>query len=121
MSIIVMKFGGTSLADIDKINNVAEIVKKEVSSHKLIVVLSAMAGETNKLQNYLDEINSESLIENDLVLTSGEQITIGLLSSILSNPYILGKPLSSMIVMYLIFAFKDKDLPWNPKQLPSLS
>ena len=93
MSIIVMKFGGTSVANIDKIHNVARIVKKETSDHKIIVVLSAMAGETNKLQKYLDEIDSEASIENDLVLTSGEQVTIGLLSSILNKENIKALPL----------------------------
>ena len=85
MSIIVMKFGGTSVANIEKIKNVAHIVEKEVKFHKIIVVLSAMSGETNKLQKYLDEIHSESSIENDLVLTSGEQVAIGLLSSVLKR------------------------------------
>ena len=93
MSIIVMKFGGTSVANIDKIKNVAEIVKKELNEHNIIVVLSAMAGETNKLQKYLDAIDSEFPLENDLVLTSGEQVTIGLLSSILNKKNIKAIPL----------------------------
>ncbi|PPR51313.1 MAG: Aspartate kinase [Alphaproteobacteria bacterium MarineAlpha5_Bin4] len=93
MSIIVMKFGGTSVANIEKIKNVAHIVEKEVKFHKIIVVLSAMSGETNKLQKYLDEIHSESSIENDLVLTSGEQVTIGLLSSVLKRKKINSLPL----------------------------
>ena len=54
MNLIVMKFGGTSVGNIDKINNVAKIVEKESKSNKIIVVLSAMAGVTNKLQNYLE-------------------------------------------------------------------
>ena len=49
-----MKFGGTSVGSIEKINNVANIVESKVKNNKLIVVLSAMSGETNKLQNYLD-------------------------------------------------------------------
>tara|TARA_B100000686_G_scaffold284483_1_gene308069 strand:- start:356 stop:1546 length:1191 start_codon:yes stop_codon:yes gene_type:complete len=88
-----MKFGGTSVANIEKIKNVAHIVEKEVKFHKIIVVLSAMSGETNKLQKYLDEIHSESSIENDLVLTSGEQVTIGLLSSVLKRKKINSLPL----------------------------
>ena len=64
----------------------ANIVQKNLKGNKLIVVLSAMAGETNKMQNYLDEIvNSEENIENDLVLTAGENVTIGLLSAILKK------------------------------------
>ena len=83
MNLIVMKFGGTSVENVDKIYNVAKIVEKESKTSKILVVLSAMAGETNKLQDYLDEIDSKNSLENDLVLTSGEQVTIGLLSAIL--------------------------------------
>ena len=85
MKTIVMKFGGTSVASNDKLKNIAEIVIKELNSHKIIVILSAMAGETNKLQSYLDEFGSKNSIESDLVLTSGEQVTIGLLSAALKN------------------------------------
>ena len=93
MSLIVMKFGGTSVADINKIKNVADIVEKEVKDNKLIVVLSAMAGETNKMQNYIDEIESEEMIENDLILTSGENVTVGILSAILRKRNIKSIPL----------------------------
>ena len=93
MSLIVMKFGGTSVGDIKKINNVANIVEKELDDNKLIVVLSAMAGETNKMQNYIDEISSDEKIENDLLLTSGENITIAILSSILKKRKINSIPL----------------------------
>ena len=58
MNVIVLKFGGTSVADINKINNVANIVEKQLNNNKLIVVLSAMAGVTNQLQKYIDEIKS---------------------------------------------------------------
>ena len=93
MNLIVMKFGGTSVGNIDKINNVAKIVEKESKSNKIIVVLSAMAGVTNKLQNYLESIGSESSPENDLVLTSGEQVSVGLLSAILKKKGVLSIPL----------------------------
>ena len=85
MSLIVMKFGGTSVADIEKIKNVASIVEKQVNQYKLIVVLSAMAGETNKMQNYIDKIESNEKLENDLILTAGENVTIGILSSMLKR------------------------------------
>ena len=88
-----MKFGGTSVAGIEKLKNIAGIVSKEVEKNKIVVVLSAMAGETNKLQSYLDEINSHNSIESDLVLTSGEQVTIGLLSAVLNNNGIRSIPL----------------------------
>ena len=88
-----MKFGGTSVGDIAKINNVANIIEKEVINKKLIVVLSAMAGETNKMQNYIDAIKSEETIENDLILTSGENVTVGILSAILKKRNIKSIPL----------------------------
>ena len=70
-----------------------KIVIKEIKRNKVIVVLSAMAGETNKLQGYLDEIGIQNSIESDLVLTSGEQVTIGLLSAALKNRGIQSIPL----------------------------
>ena len=93
MSLIVMKFGGTSVADVSKINNVANIVEKELKKNKLIVVLSAMAGVTNQMQSYINEINSDQQIENDLILTSGENVTIGILSAILKKRGIKSIPL----------------------------
>ncbi len=93
MSLIVMKFGGTSVADVNKINNVADIVEKKLKKNKLIVVLSAMAGVTNKMQSYINEINSDQKIENDLILTSGENVTIGILSAILKKRNIKSIPL----------------------------
>ncbi len=88
-----MKFGGTSVSSIEKINNVANIVVNQLKDNKLIVVLSAMAGVTNNLQSYIDEIDSENSLENDLILTSGENVTIGLLSSILKKRQIKSIPL----------------------------
>ena len=93
MSLIVMKFGGTSVADIKKINNVANLVANESINNKLIVVLSAMAGVTNQMQKYIDEIESKENIENDLLLTSGENITIAILSAILKKKKIKSIPL----------------------------
>ena len=93
MNLIVMKFGGTSVGSLDKIHNVANIVEKESKINKIIVVLSAMAGVTNELQEYLDKIESQNSPENDLVLTSGEQVTIGLLSAILKKKGIKSLPL----------------------------
>ena len=93
MNTIIMKFGGTSVASNQKLKNIAEIVCREAENHKVIIVLSAMAGETNKLQSYLDEFGSKNSIESDLVLTSGEQVTIGLLSAALKNKGIKSIPL----------------------------
>ena len=88
-----MKFGGTSVAGPEKIRNIADIVINEVKNNKIIVVLSAMAGETNKLQSFLDDFSSQYSLESDLVLTSGEQVTIGLLSAELKNKGIKSIPL----------------------------
>ena len=93
MKLVVMKFGGTSVGSIEKINNVANIVKKQLNDKKLIVVLSAMSGVTNKMQEYIDEIESNEIIENDLILTSGEAVSVGLLSAILKKKNIKSIPL----------------------------
>ena len=93
MNTIVMKFGGTSVAGTEKLRNIADIVIREVKNNKIIVVLSAMAGETNKLQSHLDDFASQYSLESDLVLTSGEQVTIGLLSAELKNKGIKSIPL----------------------------
>ncbi len=93
MKLVVMKFGGTSVGSIDKINNVANIVEKQLKHKKLIVVLSAMSGVTNKMQEYIDEIESSEIIENDLILTSGEAVSVGLLSALLKKRNIKSVPL----------------------------
>ena len=93
MNIIVMKFGGTSVADVKKIKNVAKTVKKSFNDNKIIVVLSAMAGVTNKLQSYISEVGYFPSKETDLILTSGEQVTIGLLSMILNKNGLKSIPL----------------------------
>ena len=93
MKLVVMKFGGTSVGSIDKINNVANIIEKQLNDKKLIIVLSAMSGVTNKMQEYIDEIESNEIIENDLILTSGEAVSVGLLSAILKKRNIQSVPL----------------------------
>ena len=93
MKIVVMKFGGTSVADISRIKNVASIINKNYKKYKLVIVLSAMAGVTNDLQKLIDQIDYPSSKENDLVLTSGEQVTVGLLSMILNKMKIKSIPL----------------------------
>ncbi len=93
MKLVVMKFGGTSVGSIDKIKNVANIVETQLNDKKLIVVLSAMSGVTNKMQEYIDEIESNEIIENDLILTSGESVSVGILSAILKKRNIKSIPL----------------------------
>jgi aspartate kinase len=90
MAKIVMKFGGTSVADIARIRNVAKLVKREVErGHQVAVVVSAMSGETNKLVAWVREAatmpgtNASGLHdarEYDAVVASGEQVTAGLLA-----------------------------------------
>lgn len=90
MATIAMKFGGTSVADIERIRHVATLVKREVErGNKVAVVVSAMAGETNKLVSWTNEAaksegsNLPALPdqrEYDVVVAAGEQVTCGLLA-----------------------------------------
>jgi len=82
MSRIVMKFGGTSVADLDRIRNVARRVKREVEAgHEVAVVVSAMAGTTNQLVKWCQELSPlHDAREYDTVVATGEQVTIGLLA-----------------------------------------
>lgn len=82
MARIVMKFGGTSVGDVDRIKNVARRVKAEVDAgNEVAVVVSAMSGETNKLVAYCREIAPlHDAREYDAVVATGEQVTIGLLA-----------------------------------------
>lgn len=77
-----MKFGGTSVGDLDKIKNVAQKVKKEVENgNQVCVVVSAMSGVTNQLVEYVEQSSSSyDPIEYDAVVSSGEQVTAGLLA-----------------------------------------
>src|ERR1700726_4880554 len=82
MARLVMKFGGTSVADIDRIRNVARHVKREVDAgHEVAVVVSAMAGTTNRLVEWCREVATlHHTREYDAVVASGEQVTAGLLA-----------------------------------------
>lgn len=82
MARIVMKFGGTSMAGIERIRNVAEHVKREWEmGNEVAVVVSAMAGETDRLVNFCREASAlYDPREYDVVVSAGEQITSGLLA-----------------------------------------
>jgi aspartate kinase len=82
MARLVMKFGGTSVADIERIRNVARHVKREVDAgHDIAVVVSAMAGTTNELVGWCrDAAPLHDAREYDAVVASGEQVTSGLLA-----------------------------------------
>ncbi|OBZ92021.1 aspartate kinase [Pararhizobium polonicum] len=87
MARIVMKFGGTSVADMDRIRNVARHVKREVDAgHEVAVVVSAMSGKTNELVAWTrDASPMHDAREYDAVVASGEQVTSGLLALALQN------------------------------------
>lgn len=101
MALLVLKFGGTSVADIGQIRNVAAHVKREVDDgHSCAVVVSAMAGQTNQLVAWVEEAwmaasrrgpnQEESSVlydcrEYDAVVASGEQVTSGLLALVLQS------------------------------------
>lgn len=82
MARLVMKFGGTSVADIERIRNVARHVKREVDAgHEVAVIVSAMAGKTNELVDWCREASAlYDADEYDVVVSSGEQVTSGLLA-----------------------------------------
>jgi aspartate kinase len=92
VSRLVMKFGGTSVADLERIRRVGRLVAAEVEAgHKVAVVVSAMAGKTNELVAWTDGAGAaaqglgDSDAEYDLVVASGEQVTAGLLAMTLRN------------------------------------
>src|SRR5205085_9407622 len=89
---LVMKFGGTSVADLERIRRVARLVAAEVNAgRKVAVVVSAMAGKTNELVAWTDGAGpaaqglAPSDDEYDVVVASGEQVTAGLLAMALRN------------------------------------
>ncbi|MBY0530805.1 MAG: aspartate kinase [Xanthobacteraceae bacterium] len=87
MARLVMKFGGTSVADIERIRNVARHVKREVDAgHEVAVVVSAMSGKTNELVAWCrDASPMHDAREYDAVVASGEQVTSGLLAIVLQG------------------------------------
>src|SRR5690242_12956628 len=94
MALIVQKFGGTSVADIDRIKNVARLVKREVDlGNRVAVVVSAMAGTTNQLVGWVNAVSDltspDTYAEYDAIVSSGEQVTAGLLALALKS---LGVP-----------------------------
>ncbi|MBV9118710.1 MAG: aspartate kinase, partial [Acetobacteraceae bacterium] len=82
MARIVMKFGGTSVADLDRIRNAATRVKREVDAgNEVAVVVSAMAGVTNQLVGWCQALSAlHDAREYDTVVATGEQVTAGLLA-----------------------------------------
>ena len=87
MARIVQKFGGTSVADIERIRNAAGRVKREVDAgNEVAVVVSAMAGATNQLIEWTRQMSRlHDAREHDVVVASGEQVTAGLMALALQN------------------------------------
>lgn len=87
MARIVMKFGGTSMAGIERIRSVAQRVRREAEEgNEVLVVVSAMAGETDRLVQLCREASAlHDQKEYDVVVASGEQVTAGLLAMTLQN------------------------------------
>tara|TARA_Y200000002_G_scaffold383287_1_gene404882 strand:+ start:5565 stop:6827 length:1263 start_codon:yes stop_codon:yes gene_type:complete len=90
---IVMKFGGTSMADFDCMSKVADHIERELSAGlKLAVVVSAMAGETDRLISLADQVGSNTKqSEKDVIISSGEQVSSAILSMILNKRNINAK------------------------------
>lgn len=82
MALIVQKFGGTSVGSVERITQVAEKIKKfRAEGHELVIVVSAMSGETNRLIALAKDISEDpDPRELDVILSTGEQVTIGLLA-----------------------------------------
>src|SRR5256714_15239219 len=80
--LIVQKYGGTSVGDADRIRNVARrAIACRKAGHDVVVVVSAMAGETNRLLKLTSEIAKRpSQREQDVVVSTGEQVSVGLLA-----------------------------------------
>ena len=85
MPVLAMKFGGTSVATLDRIRRAAKRVGREVANgYDVIVIVSAMSGETNKLVGFANEASGEKGMydarEYDAIVSSGENVTAGLMA-----------------------------------------
>jgi len=97
VTLIVHKYGGTSVADLERIRNVAQRIKHRIDAgERLCVVVSAMAGQTNRLVEWVTSLDPARYdrAEYDQVVASGEQVTIGLLAIALQH---LGVPARSFL------------------------
>ena len=95
MQRIVQKFGGTSIGSINKIKNVCSLIKKEFDiGNQIVVVSSAMSGETNKLVDLAENFDiATNKNEYDMIVSTGEQISIALISMALKELGIAARPL----------------------------
>ena len=97
MKILVQKFGGTSVADLDAMRHVLSKVQRGLANHdKVIVVLSARAGDTNKLLALAQQwSDSPDKAECDCLVSTGEQVSIALFSMLLKDNGISARSLLS--------------------------
>src|SRR3546814_6528411 len=110
MARIVMKFGGTSVADLDRIRRAAGRVKAEVEAgNHVAVVVSAMAGVTNAMVKLVgDAASLADLREYDVVVSSGEQVTSGLMAMEIGRAQ--SELQSLMRNSYAVFCLKKKSI-----------
>ena len=96
MSLVVQKYGGTSVANIDKIASVArKVIRTREAGNDVVVVLSAMAGETDRLINMAQKAADEpDAREYDSLISTGEQVTVTLLAIMLNG---MGCPAKSFL------------------------
>ena len=102
-SIVVKKFGGTSVGSIARIENVASRIKDDVESGQSpVIVSSAMSGETNRLIGLASEIDSKYRGEAyDMLLASGEQVSISLLAMALEKRGLKAEPLLALSLIHI--------------------
>jgi len=118
--IIVQKFGGTSVGSVERIDAVAEIIKKASQSNRIVVVVSAMAGETNKLVNLAKNFNDNpNKREFDALVATGETVSSALLAMALHSKGLKAKSYSaSQISMRTTDSFsKAKILDVDAKKI----
>ncbi|MEI7638686.1 MAG: aspartate kinase, partial [Syntrophus sp. (in: bacteria)] len=87
MGLVVQKYGGTSVADMERIGNVARrVIKEKEAGNDVVVVLSAMAGETDRLINLAHQAAEDpDPREYDALISTGEQVTVTLLAMVLKR------------------------------------
>ena len=87
MALVVQKYGGTSVGDVERIRNVARrVLNTKNQGHELVVVVSAMAGDTDKLIHLAQQITSApDERELDVLVSTGEQVSIALLAMALKS------------------------------------
>ncbi|MBW1972458.1 MAG: aspartate kinase [Deltaproteobacteria bacterium] len=107
MALIVQKYGGTSVANIERVRNVAaRIIKTKNEGNKVVVVVSAMAGETDRLISLAKEITDKpNERELDMLISTGEQVSVALLAIMLNS---MGYPALSYVAHQIKIITDDK-------------